>query len=98
MYRFEVYRLYNGQRHIAVHFPFRLLAEFKAAVHHSDRTWFAGARAWHVTPNGFRTLADAHGDQFQPIPHDVLELAYPDRSAAPTKLRMANGVDPGSVD
>lgn len=98
MYRFEVQRLYDGRKEIAVRFPFRLLAEFKAAVHHSDRAWFAGAQVWRVTPNGFRTLADAHGDQFQPLPHDVLELAYPDRPNTPPKLRMAGGVEPGSVE
>lgn len=89
MYRFSVYRLADGRPTITVTFPFKQLAEFKAAVQHVDRGWFPGPRVWHLTVAGFRDLADAHGDQFQPLPHDVLELAYPDRSSAPAKLRMA---------
>ena len=96
MYQFRVIEQRSGRREIAVSFPYRLLYQFKNAVRRDDRRW--AAPYWLITAAGFRSLADAYGDQFQPLPYDVLELAYPDRSTAPAKLRMARRVDARGFD
>jgi hypothetical protein len=93
MYKFTIADI-NKHRHIAVKFPYADLAEFKTTVRPEDQRWLGGpGKHWTLTLAGFADLAAAHSDKFAPVSPEVMELATPVIVDAPSKIRIAKGVD-----